>query len=135
MVVNFNDSDIRKNLYKLLDLVDCIQPDPNNRTTDKEKQFLVEVLLLDAKQFGIYRFSKLAREEIIRQALEYKNWKLTRRNISNKVKALNDKGLIYQEIDGEYYVKKWLLKVALDIKKNHVSKEKYEIKFRFSNGL
>ena len=134
MVVNFNDSDIRKNLYKMLELVDCIQPSQVNKTTDKEKQLLIEFLLLDPKQFGIYRFSRRAREQVITQAMEDTGWKLTKRNISNKVFAALEKGLLYKESDGEIYFKTWLLKVASDIRDAYDSKGKYEIKFRFSNG-
>jgi hypothetical protein len=134
MVVNFNDSDIRKTLYKLLNLVDSIQPDPENKTTDKEKHLLIEFLLLDQNTYGIYRFSRRAREQVIKQAMEESGWKLTTRNISNKVLSMIHKGLLTREIDNEIYIKKWLLKVALDIQEAHKGNEKYEIKFRFSNG-
>ena len=134
MVVSFNDSDIRKNLYKMLELVDCIQPNQDNKTTDKEKVLLIEFLLLDSKQFGIYRFSRRAREQVITQAKEDINWELSKRNISNKVLASLDKGLLYKEGDGEIYFKPWLLKVASDIQEAHKGTSKYEIKFRFSNG-
>ena len=134
MVVNFNDSDIRKNLYKMLELVDCIQPSQVNKTTDKEKQLLIEFLLLDPKQFGVYRFSRRAREQVILQAMEEVNWKLTKKNISNKVHATLDKGLLHKESDGEIYFKPWLLKVASDIINTYNTEGKYEIKFRFTDG-
>jgi predicted DNA-binding transcriptional regulator len=134
MVVAFKNEDIRKNLYKMLELVDCIQPDPENKTTDKEKKLLIEFLLLDPKQFGIYRFSRLAKEAVIENAMNDMGWKLTTRNIANKVLALLNKGLLKREVDRQVYVKNWLLKVATDIQEAHKSEEEYIIKFKLSNG-
>lgn len=132
MVANYTDNDLRKNLFKMLEVIDCMQPNPNNKTTEKEKMLMVEFFLLDEKRFGVYRFSHRAKESVIEKALEDINWKLTKRNIANKVYSLLDKGLLHRDVDREIFFKPWLFKVAEDMKKAFNNGESYELKFRFN---
>jgi hypothetical protein len=134
MVVNYKHENVREALYKLLDVVDCMQFTSDNRTTDKEKLMLTEFLLLDPERFGIYRFSRWAKDQVIKQAKEEIDWKLTNRNIANKVASLIDKGLLYREVDNQVYIKPWLLRASTSLVESFNKGERYDIKFRFNNN-
>jgi len=132
MVVNYTKLTKEENIYKLLNIVDCLQPDRSKTTTHAEKKVLVELLLLPEEQFGIYRFTKYARKRIL-ESSKQKGWDLSPRNMMNRFRSLREKGLIYKQADGEMYVKKWLLKACNKMLEALEKGEHYEIKFRFSD--
>lgn len=131
MVIKYNNLSREDYLYKFFEIVDCMQVDISNRTTESEKRLLIEFFLLP-EAFRYYRFSRLGKKEVIKNAAE-KGWKLTYQNINNKVYEMLAKGLLRKDTDNVMYAKEWLEKAIEKYEATLAAGQDYDFKFRFSN--
>jgi hypothetical protein len=131
MVVKFRKNlTQREYLYKLFEIIDVVQIDPNNTTSNTEKKVMVEFYNLP-EPFDNYRFSTLGRAEVLKRAPEG-GWELSRQNMNNKIYELLKKGWLFREPDGVIRAKPWIEKTINSIKKAYKEGTEYDIKLRFT---
>lgn len=114
MKIKYNHLGKREALHKLFEILNALQPSPENRLTETEYKLLTEFLLLPKKKFEYQRFSTLARTKV-QEITKEQNWQLSRENINNKIYSALDKGYLRRDEDSVIYLSKHIQALAFQL--------------------
>lgn len=130
MIAQYKNLTRREYLWKMFEIIDCMQLDKNSITTNKEKEMMIEFLCVPLR-YSYFRFSKHSKK-YVRSIIEKKDGNVcTNQNMNNKIYSLMRKGLLYRDDEGHIRFKPY---IASTVKKVHDSLSKgsfYDLKFRF----
>lgn len=130
MGVRYKFGTKKENIYRFLEILDCMQLDEKKRMFPSERKLLTKFLLLPDK-YERYRFSTAGKRVII-DALEEKTGKRIRfQHINNKIYSLIDKGILWRDADSQIYLKKYLKRGLTEFLGALKEGKSYELKFRF----
>ena len=120
--INIPTDDTRTLIRVYLEILNIINPNPNNKLTDGEIKLLTEFLLLPEK-FSYQRFSRYAKPVVVKNLKEYWGWDLSPINLNSKIYGLLDKEFIWRDEDGVLYIKDYLLKSVKLLESNKITIE------------
>ena len=105
MTIIYPNQTIEAFYKKFFRLLNAAQPVRKNELTGAEIELLIEFLRLPDEKFRYQRFSTLAKDRVIKQAIS-RGWDLTKVNINNKLYASIQKGILARDEDGIIHFKK-----------------------------
>ena len=103
--------DKRTLIRTYLELLNIVNPNPDNKLTEGEVKLLTEFILLPEK-YSYQRFSRYAKPLILKTLKEVWDWELSPINLNSKIYELVNKGYIWRDEDGVLYIKEYLIKSA-----------------------
>lgn len=118
----------------MLDVLNLINPNPENRTTEAENKVIVEFLSLPEQKFKHQRFSTLAKKRVLESLKQNHDWDLSRENLNNKIYSLMQKNLITRDEDGVLYFTSTLLRAFATANEALNSKQVFNIVFSFQDA-
>jgi len=91
--INIPTNDKRTLIRVYLEILNIVNPVPENKLTEKEIKLLTEFILLPPK-YSYQRFSRYAKPQVLKSLKELWDWDLTSLNLNTKIYELLNKGYI-----------------------------------------
>ena len=134
MIAQYTKLTEEKYLYKMFEIIDCMQLNPNNTTSPAEKELMIQFLTLPEK-YKYFMFSAPSKKEVMKRIAEKQGGKIpSSQTINNKIYSLIDKGLLWRDEDKVIYFKPYIRKAAEKLKEAISNEDKdmhYDFVFRF----
>jgi hypothetical protein len=131
MTVQYKNLSEEDYLYKMFEIIDCMQLNSNNTTSPSEKELMILLLTLPEK-YKHFMFSSISKREVMRKIAEKQGGKKpSSQSINNKIYSLIEKGLLWRDDDRIIYFKPYIKKAVEKLKEALAKGEHYDFVFRF----
>lgn len=130
MIAQYKNLTRRKYLWKVFEIIDCMQMNKDNTTTKREKELMIEFLCLP-KDYAKFRFSTQGKKKVKKNFENRYNINWTNQNLNNKLYSLIRKGLLWRDSEEQIKFKPYISESANKIDKNLLSGKHFDLTFRF----
>ena len=130
MIAQYKNLSKRDYLWKMFEVIDCMQVNKENTTTPREKQLMIEFLCLP-KEYSYFMFSSQSKKYIKKEFEKRYNLVWTNQNLNNKIYSLIKKGLLFRDSEDQIQFKPYISGSSKKIEKNLSEGKHFDLIFRF----